>query len=258
VREIQHESHPVFGPTVVMHSHGSSATVALHGGHVISWMPTDAQEKIFVSSAATASGAIRGGIPICFPQFADRGPLPKHGFARTSTWRHKDGGRFVLDVAPGAWAGWPHACALTVEVTLGPNVLTIMFSVDNVGPETFEFTSALHTYLRIDDVNLISIDGSDSSIFFDGEVDVVLPALSGPLTVRSGGVASFICAQTSFPDGVVWNIGADKALAMSDLGRGEWQQYVCVEAAVVEHPISLQPGNRWAGTQTLIALHAPT
>jgi glucose-6-phosphate 1-epimerase len=253
--EIAHEPHPVFGPVVVIRSsEGSSATVALHGGHVISWIPSDGRERIFLSSTATANGAIRGGIPVCFPQFADRGPLPKHGFARTSTWRHKDGGRFVLDVAPHAWVGWPYACVLTVDVTLGPNVMSIVLSVDNVGPDAFEFTGALHTYLRVDDIELVSVDGSRAAIFFDGEVDLVVPALDRPLIVRSAGVARFICAQTGFIDGVVWNVGSVKAEALTDLGRGEWQGYVCVEAAMVDESISVQPGGRWVGSQTLIAL----
>lgn len=48
------------------------------------------QERIFVSSTAkyAPGAAIRGGVPICWPQFGMRGPLrQQHGFARNSTWR---------------------------------------------------------------------------------------------------------------------------------------------------------------------------
>ena len=51
---------------------GATATVARHGGHVVSWRTADGLERLFVSDRATiaAGAAIRGGIPVCFPQFA--------------------------------------------------------------------------------------------------------------------------------------------------------------------------------------------
>jgi glucose-6-phosphate 1-epimerase len=252
--QVLHEAHPVFGPVVkLIGSDRSSATVALHGGHLISWIPPDGVERLFLSSLATVTGAIRGGVPICFPQFNELGSLPKHGFARTSTWRHKDGGRFVLDVAPVTFAGWPFPCALMIEVTLGPATLSIAMSVDNVGHESFSFTGALHTYLRVEDVELVSVDGLGKSVVFDGEVDLALVAVTGAASVRSEGVEVFVCAQTGFADSVIWNIGPQKAAALTDLGPGEWQHYVCVEAAVVASPIFVAPGSRWTGTQTVVA-----
>ena len=67
---------------------GASATIALHGGHVLSWKPTGGAEQLYLSprSEYVPGKAIRGGVPVCFPQFAERGPLPKHGFARTLPW----------------------------------------------------------------------------------------------------------------------------------------------------------------------------
>lgn len=35
--------------------------------------------------------AIRGGAPVCLPQFAKRGPLQQHGFARNVSWELVDG-----------------------------------------------------------------------------------------------------------------------------------------------------------------------
>ena len=69
------------------HPSGATAEVYLHGAHVTSWIPADGVERLFVSSASlyAAGKAIRGGIPVCFPQFSGRGPLPNHGFARTSS-----------------------------------------------------------------------------------------------------------------------------------------------------------------------------
>ena len=68
---------------------GARAVVALHGAHVLSWTPAGAPEQLYLSpkSEFTAGQAIRGGVPVCFPQFAARGPLPKHGFARTRPWQ---------------------------------------------------------------------------------------------------------------------------------------------------------------------------
>ncbi len=213
-----------------------------------------------MSTRAQVTGAIRGGIPVCFPQFAQYGPLPKHGFARTSLWRHRGGGEFVLDVAPDAWSGWPHACSLMISVDLGPETLMVTLAVDNVGPEPFVFTSALHTYLLVDDIELVTIDGfRESPLFFDGEVDRVLVASPAPAMVRSEGLTQFVCAQTGFLDSVVWNIGEAKAAGLSDLGVGQWRNYVCVEAAVVERPVSLDPGARWRGSQILTSpLRQPT
>ena len=67
---------------------GSSAIVARLGGQVLSWITPDGREHLFLSERAVFDGSapIRGGIPVCFPQFGGLGDLPKHGFARTREW----------------------------------------------------------------------------------------------------------------------------------------------------------------------------
>ena len=67
---------------------GASAVVSSLGGQVLSWITPDGRERLFLSERAVFDGSvpIRGGIPVCFPQFASVGKLPKHGFVRTREW----------------------------------------------------------------------------------------------------------------------------------------------------------------------------
>ena len=76
---------------------GAEATITLYGAHLVSWKAVTtaggpAQERLFLSSLSALDGqkAIRGGVPVIFPQFAERGTGMRHGFARVSTWRVLD------------------------------------------------------------------------------------------------------------------------------------------------------------------------
>ena len=67
---------------------GAVALVSLFGAQVLSWTPAGGEDRLYLSPQAVFDGrsAIRGGVPVCFPQFGDRGPLPRHGFARQRRW----------------------------------------------------------------------------------------------------------------------------------------------------------------------------
>lgn len=250
---------------------GATATVARHGGHVVSWRTADGLERLFVSDRATiaAGAAIRGGIPVCFPQFAGLGPLPKHGFARTSTWTPVGPSTLALDVGTDAWPGWPHPCRLTIDVVLGPSTLTTTLRVVNTGGEPFAFTGALHTYLACHDVTAVTVSGLDGRAihggaqvagdvrFGDGSSDVDLAVLevTGPIRVdgleRPGG-AAVVCTHSGFRDAVVWNVGSTLGVSMGDLGAGQWRNYVCVEAAAVGRAVLVEPADTWVGSQALV------
>lgn len=65
----------------------SAITVYQQGAHLTSWRTELGEEHLYTSPKAVyADGkAIRGGVPLIFPQFSDLGPLPvSHGFLRTS------------------------------------------------------------------------------------------------------------------------------------------------------------------------------
>jgi glucose-6-phosphate 1-epimerase len=65
---------------------GATCEVYCYGAHVASWKSADGVENLFVSSTAEIGNgkALRGGVPICWPQFAAKGKYGKHGFCRSS------------------------------------------------------------------------------------------------------------------------------------------------------------------------------
>ena len=96
-------------------ANGASALIALHGAQLLSWKtghssvgdaPADGRERLFLSERArfAEGAAIRGGVPVIFPQFAGRGPLPKHGFARTLPWRLIEGDEQAMNRYAGVQA----------------------------------------------------------------------------------------------------------------------------------------------------------
>ena len=260
---------------------GARLSVHRHGAHVVSWTPADGRERLYLSgrSASRPDAAIRGGIPVIFPQFAAEGPLPRHGFARTARWAVADplpeSGqapvlrlRLVDDAATRAV--WPQAFVAELVVRLARQHLAVSLAVRNSGPQPLAFTAALHTYLAvaaIEEVRIIGLRGcryrdsanggapcveTAEALAIDGEVDRVYFDTPQSLRVVEPDGALTV-AQSGFADTVVWNPGAAKAALLADLDPGGERRFVCVEAAAVGRPIRLAPGERWVGTQTLIA-----
>ena len=258
------------------HASGSSAEIHLHGAHVTSWIPAGSGEALFLSRAARfePGTAIRGGVPVIFPQFADTGPLPKHGFARTETWERVDGSdsRAVLRLRESerTRAIWPHAFLAELAVELDGRRIAIRLAITNTDDAPFEFTGALHTYLRVADVHRAAVQGlrgvtyrdklrggethveEDEELRIADEIDRVYVNAPSPLRVRDeGGARTITVRAEGFADAVIWNPGARNAAAFPDMEPGEERGMLCVEAAQAVEPIHLAPGETWRGAQVL-------
>lgn len=258
---------------------GATAEVHEYGAHVTSWRTPDRQEQLYLSARAAFDGqtAIRGGVPVIFPQFAGEGPLPKHGFARTTPWRPvaepaDDAGSAQLQLMdwPGSRASWPHEFAARVRVVVQDRTLRIGLSVANTGRDTLEFTAALHTYLRVGSIaetELVGLQGlrfrdstdggqvkthPDVALGFEGEVNRIYLGAVTPVEVREPHRRRVV-TMSGFEDVVVWNPGGAGEAALGDVQPGDSALFVCVEAAVVGTPVRLAPGERWAGEQAISA-----
>ena len=260
---------------------GARAEIYLHGAHLTSWTPAGtAADRLFLSARSRfdENAAIRGGIPVCFPQFSAQGPLPNHGFARVTLWdlasagQAKDGSAcalFRLADSAATRLSWPHAFALEMAVTLSGPWLDVSLFVTNTGTDRFSFTAALHTYLRVEDVAATTVHGlggaryhdkvrglrdcrqSALDLRIDGEVDRIYCAAPDDLEVREPARAMAIAA-TGFPDTVVWNPG-HAAASLADLEPGGEKRMLCIEAAAAANPVSLDGGGTWRGSQRLTA-----
>lgn len=263
---------------------GAQATVLLHGGHVVSWQPAGADEQLYLSLQAVAGQgqAVRGGVPVIFPQFEQRGPdvsLPRHGLARTRTWKldevrqSKDHAQATLvltdDDSTRAW--WPHQFHLELTVSISGPRLDLELYAHNPGPSSWPFSAALHTYLAVSDLTQVRLQGLDGCRFIDavlggeavedhpekrfhGEIDRIY-AKAHNLLLRDGPRRLAIESE-NLPDAVIWNPGPDKCAAMKDMPADGWQSMLCVEAARVLEPITLGPDESWSGRQTLTLLSA--
>ncbi len=238
---------------------GAEAIVTLFGAHLVSWKSADGRERLFCSagSALDGSRAIRGGVPVIFPQFNERGPGMRHGFARLSDWALVDRGGaegrafavFALepyDLTAARAAEWPHDFSLQLRVEVGGAALAMALEVTNCGAVAFAFSCALHTYHLVDNVAAVRIDGvQDGALAIGDTLDEIFYGVDGDITLHTG-AGTLVLAQDGFTDAVVWNPGAAGAAAMADLADDECQRFVCIEPAVIE-PIALAAGERWTG-----------
>ena len=257
-----------------------SAFVAAQGAQVLSWQAGDGIERLYLSASTggmTHDGRkavpIRGGVPVCFPQFSDRGPMVKHGFARNLPWRMHDHALASLTMTlhdnDASRQHWPHAFDAQLGVHLGPSSLEIMLNVTNTGSEPFSYMAALHTYLQVDDVRRIQLYGLQDLLYQDatdnctvktqtepglpisGEVDRVYLNTPGTVRMVEQDCTLLTLTQRGFFDTVVWNPGSDRARMLADMPDEDWLHMLCIEAACASAAVTILPGASWKGSQRL-------
>lgn len=266
------------------------AQVYPRGATITRWVTAQGVEALYLSPQTDygVGKAIRGGIPVCWPQFADLGPLPKHGLLRTlDEWQLAE----VVDDTSSCtvtfrirWSGESEAsdhpfkdCLMSVAyvVKLTANSLETTLVVDNDGSKPFSCTGALHSYFSVSDISNIRIESELADVEYrdslkrrelqskapleriDQEVDrVYVNYFSSPdrkVTLLDDGnhTAIEIRVTEGFREVVMWNAWIEKAKTLTDMPDDDYKRYVCVEPAVIEHAVVIEPGQRWTGGQLL-------
>ena len=150
------------------------AMVALHGAHLLSWVPAGQREVFWLSPQALPEpAAIRGGVPVCWPWFAKQG-MPEgamqHGPVRNLTWQisaiHAASDEAIsLSLEPCAQAVNDASLAalapglhVSLRITLGQS-LNQTLQTRNSGIQPFALTQALHSYFAVSHAAQIGIEG---------------------------------------------------------------------------------------------------
>ena len=253
--------------------------VFLHGAQVCSWTNPNGEELLFMSSKAVfkRGQAVRGGIPIIFPQFG-KGELPSHGFARICQWDVKETKMlsesepsitFKLEDCGGLKEKWPHPFVLELTVSLTEKV-RMRLKVYNCGTTPFYFFAGFHNYFRVADINRAAISGLKGitlmnalkqksyevqnldPIVLDESTDKIY--LNAPNEARIRDQLSsreFVVKKENIRDMVVWNPWESGSKSLSDLSEHDYLSFVCVEPAIVNSKITLNPREKYELSQEL-------
>jgi len=262
--EVSFENLSTDYPVVRISNAHASASIALHGAHLMDYCLNDEKPIIFTSKAAVfrEGKAIRGGIPICWPWFgAHPNNQPSHGYARTSFWNlertesSEEGTRLVFSLPPQGKSG----LIAMIEFHIGKDLQLSLHSM-NGGNKDEVFSEALHSYFTVTDARQTQVHGldgasyidtvgeesthqQDGSVDFPDEVDRIYES-SSEVTVEDLVNGRKIRVSKSGSDStVIWNPGQKKGISMSYLLDEEISQFVCAESANVrDQSITLAPG----------------
>ena len=258
---------------------GAQARILLQGAQLLSWMPVDAGEQLYLSPASVleAGSPVRGGVPVVFPQFAKLGPLAQHGFARTRPWHldqaNSDASTAVLSLSDDTTTRnlWPHQFTLSLRIKIIGRELLMELSCLNTGTTLFDFTGALHTYLALSDIDQAKVLGLEGLPYIDAvdqqekKQSEALLATKAQLNrvyrqcqpdlllleQQGAALRQIAIRQRGFSDVVVWNPGETMCATLPEMAPQGYRNMLCIEAAQLSQAVRLEPGQRWIGSQSL-------
>ena len=250
---------------VIDHPH-CQAVFSRQGAQLLHFKPTGQKPWLWCAAKWPQVGAIRGGVPICWPWYGrhpSENAWPSHGWARLIDWKlldsHAD--------EEGVSLHWRlQLCDWQVDLhaRLGES-MTLRLSTEHQDDAPCHMSQALRAYWRIGDVAEVALSGLDGVVGYD-QLNREPCEQKGELRVEGG------CQRVFHHDGemqlndhawqrvlsidtgdsgntVVWHPGKRPLLGVS---WSEVMGFVCVESTSggTRHQ-SLAPGE-----QAHLSLHA--
>ncbi len=270
-------------PAIQIQNAHAKALIALHGGHVMEYQPHGHDPVLWMSKSTLLEEGkpIRGGIPVCWPWFANHATdssLPPHGFVRTKFWSldavsQSATGTTIVKLSTAhdepSFEVWPHQFRLELTVEVGAS-LSVGMRMENADSTPWECAAALHTYLTVGEISKIQVQGLDGvsytdklqnlavlkqsgPIRFDAECDRIYQPTTSDVTVCDAALDREICvSKTGSQSTVVWNPWIAKAKALSDFDDEGYLTMVCIETAcALTDVIHVEPNSAHEMTTTV-------
>ncbi len=261
-------------PFISISNKYAQADICLYGAHVMSFIPHNNMELLWMSPASFSEEgkAIRGGIPVCFPWFGPHKTnpeMPQHGFGRLSYWdvietKSEANGetliRLQLTSSDETKAFWPHDFSAEMAITVGAK-LQVSLKVTNTSDAPFEYSCALHSYYTLSAIDNIAIEGLQGTSYYNQLIDENGVQQEETLTIDEPLTRHYLDTEASvvISDPVfrrriqvdksgskvttVWNPWKEASENSDDIPDDGYETFVCVEATnAFNNCISLQPG----------------
>lgn len=242
--------------------------ISLQGAQVLHFRPDahDGEGWLWVTPTPQAlPGTIRGGIPLCWPWFADdryadesvdhSGPF--HGPARKADWRldavdeHEEG--IELHLSPLERLHSQLIPRLVVQAN--GRRLHLELITEHVGETPVKISGALHSYLALRDAFACRLEGLAGARYLDKLAGFAECEQQGELGVRGGldriyhtnaeltlddGTRRLRVARQGSDSAVVWHPGETPP---TDTSADAARHFLCVESANTRlDPVWLVPG----------------
>jgi glucose-6-phosphate 1-epimerase len=262
----------------------AEAQICLYGAQIISYIPKDEVDVLWLSPTSyfTEGKAIRGGIPVCFPWFGPHPSdqsKPQHGFGRIVNWElfetcitpeNETEIKLRLKSSALTKSYWPFDFLAEMIFIIGKS-LTVTLRVTNQSNLPFEYSCALHTYLRvaaIADCSILGLQGhlyqedsekimhaqKESNLLINQEVDRNYLNTVGYYSLVDPNLNRTICIHKMGSQvTTVWNPGSQKSQALKDMPDDGYKNFVCIEAVnTLNNVIHLAPGDAHETSTSLV------
>lgn len=250
-------------PQVEIQNKQATAIISLQGAHLLSWVPKDEEDVIWLSEDASFNPgkSVRGGIPVCWPWFGaheSNSTYPAHGFARTVNWQvcntqEQATGEtqitFKLEteqLPENLQIMWPQKTTVEYVLTIGKN-LTLELITHNNSNQAITIGQALHTYFNVQNVTDVNVVGLEGKAYLDKPDNFKQKKQTGPITIDKevdrvyinttddviidNKKRKIIISKQGSESTVVWNPWKAVAENMGDLGKEGYLKMLCVESA---------------------------